>query len=179
MKVGVEKTHALVRRAESDDVPTLIAAKWTANFAKIHTDRFAMQARDDAFYLLALVDDAIAGHLLLKWDGPDGDMLRRQIAPCAEIEDLRVVEALRSRGIGSAMIGEAARLTAARGQPRLGLAVGLDNDCAHALYARLGFVRVDIPDFDVRWPCHTPTGELAWGSERCTYMIKHVGKDRP
>ncbi len=179
MMVRGEKTHAHVRRAEADDVPTLIAATWTANMAKTHTDRFAMQVRDDAVYILALVDDTIAGHLLLKWDGPDGDMLRRQIAPCAEIEDLRVVEALRSRGIGSAMIEEAARLTAARGQPRLGLAVGLDNDRARALYARLGFVLEDIPDFDVRWPYHTPTGELAWGSERCTYLIKPLGKDSP
>ena len=177
MMIRVEKTHALVRRAAADDVSALIAASWTTNVAKTHTDRFAMQARDEAIYLVSLVDDTIAGHLLLKWDGPDGDTLRRQIAPCAEIEDLRVVEALRSRGIGSAMIGEAARLTAARGQPRLGLAVGLDNDRARALYERFGFVRVDIPDFDVRWPYHTPTGELAWGSERCMYVIKPVGKD--
>ena len=174
MTLRVEKVRARVRRAEADDLPTLIAASWTADVAKIHSDRFALQARGKAVYVLALVDDTIVGHLLLKWDGPDGDALRAQMAPCAEIEDFRVVPEFRSRGIGSALLDEAIRLTAARGQPRLGLAVGLDNDRARALYERFGFTQENIPDFDVRWPYHTPTGTLAWGSERCTYLVRRV-----
>jgi ribosomal protein S18 acetylase RimI-like enzyme len=167
---GVER--AQVRQATADDLAALIAVPWTANLAATHTERFALQERDEAVYLVAVVDGAIAGHLLLKWDGPDGDLLRSQLAPCAEIEDLRVVEELRSRGIGSALLEHAARLTAARGQTRLGLAVGLDNDRARALYERVGFTQVDIPPFDVRWQYRTPTGEIAWGSERCVYLIK-------
>jgi ribosomal protein S18 acetylase RimI-like enzyme len=167
---GVE--NAQVRPAGEDDLTELIAAPWTANLAATHTDRFTLQERDAAVYLVALVDGTIVGHLLLKWDGPDGDVLRSQLAPCAEIEDLRVVEELRSRGIGSALLDHAAALTVARGQNRLGLAVGLDNDRARALYERVGFAQVDIPPFDVRWQYRTPTGELAWGSQRCSYMIK-------
>ncbi len=167
--------NAQVRHVEADDLPLLVAAPWSAGLPEKHAERFAMQERGAAVYLLALVDGRIVGHLLLKWDGPDGDILRAQLAPCAEIEDFDVMPEYRSRGIGSALLDHAAHLTADRGQSRLGLAVGVENDRARALYERAGFAQVDVPPFEVRWQYRTPAGEVVWGCERCVYMMKKVG----
>lgn len=175
--MATETVKALIRQATPADVEQIIAAPWTANLAQTHDERSAAQARGVAVYLVAVIDGEIAGHLFLKWDGPDGDVLRSKLAPCAEIEDLRVSEPLRSRGIGSALLAEAAALIAAHGQARLGLAVGVDNHRARALYERTEFRQADIAPFDVRWQYRAPTGALAWGSERCTYMVRRVDSE--
>lgn len=168
-------TELVIRWARAVDLPVLTSAPWTAGLPEKHGERLGRQEHGDAAYLLAVLDGCIVGHLLLKWDGPCGAPLRSTLPPCAEIEDFVVAPEHRSRGIGAGLLAHAARITADRGLTRLGLGVGVDNHRARTLYERSGFMIQDVPEFDVRWQYRTPDGEMAWGSERCLYMVKPLG----
>ena len=74
------------------------------------------------------------------WNGCWEPEVRAALPDCPEINGLDVAEAVRSRGIGTALICYAERLAAERGRRSIGL--GVDdhgNPRAAALYARLGY----------------------------------------
>ncbi|MBA2277769.1 MAG: GNAT family N-acetyltransferase [Chloroflexia bacterium] len=167
------RTHdPRIRLATNVDLSALMAAPWSSGLPEKHRDRFERQVRGETAYLLAEVDGAIIGHLLLKWDGPSDEPVRSLLPPCVEIEDFVVELELRSRGIGAMLLAHAAKMTRERGLTRLGLAVGIGNTRARSLYERSGFTAADIPEFDVRWQYRAPDGSLRWEGERCIYMVK-------
>jgi [ribosomal protein S18]-alanine N-acetyltransferase len=68
-----------------------------------------------------------------------GFVLAWVVADEAEILTLAVAPEARRRGLGAALVREAARLAQARGAAALHLEVAEDNLAARALYAKLGF----------------------------------------
>lgn len=77
---------------------------------------------------------AALGVLALHW----GVMLH-QPAPVARIGSLVVAEAARGRGVGAALVREAAALARAEGCAVLELTTGKQRHAAHAFYAAQGF----------------------------------------
>jgi GNAT superfamily N-acetyltransferase len=89
--------------------------------------------RPGSEYLVAWDGTAPVGHVCLEWIDPP------------ELQDLFVLPARRSGGIGRALIAAAERAAAGRGHRRLVLTVGLDNTRAVAIYERLGYTRTATP----------------------------------
>ncbi|QIS41108.1 GNAT family N-acetyltransferase [Clavibacter capsici] len=85
------------------------------------------------------LQEAGGSTLLVAWDGERplgfGQLDLRGAVP--ELRNLRVDEAARGRGAGTAIIREAERQVGPGG--RLTVGVGLDNPRARALYERLGY----------------------------------------
>ena len=88
------------------------------------------QARSE--YLVAWEDGEPVGHVCVEWSEPP------------ELQDLWVLPARRSEGIGSALVA-AVEARAADRSDRLRLTVGVANTGAARLYERLGYARTAAP----------------------------------
>jgi GNAT superfamily N-acetyltransferase len=89
--------------------------------------------------LVAAVGDAIVGYANVLWSSQYEPFCSASIP---EINDLNVVEVLRNRGIGRALIRECERIVKDSGKPVIGIGVGLTPDYAAAqhLYPKLGYI---------------------------------------
>lgn len=81
------------------------------------------------------------GHALLKWGGSQHEPVTEQLrVACPDIEDLFVLEELRSQGIGRQLLCFAERLAWEQGYTHIGVSVGAkSNEPARRLYERLGY----------------------------------------
>lgn len=84
-------------------------------------------------YLVAWDGDEPVGHVCVEWSDPP------------ELQDLWVLPARRSGGIGAALVAAVESAVAARGCTRLLLSVGVANEGAIRLYGRLGYSRTRHP----------------------------------
>jgi len=167
------QTHT-IRPATDADLVALKALPFSTGLPSKHDSRYARQLAGEVVYLLALIDDEIVGHLLLKWNGPEHPRVRSLAPSCAEIEDFVVKAALRGRGIGSAMLDHAATLCLNRGVTRLGLGVGLGNPTAHDLYERRGFALVPNSEHRVTWLAPDSQGREFEEHDDCVYLLKEL-----
>lgn len=137
-----------------------------------HAHRAAAHASGAATFLLAWSNGKPVGYLVLKWGGADEGLVHRLIGDCPELNAITVAPELQSRGVGSALIREAERRVRERGIARVGLAVGVDNRRARALYERLGYAAWEHGPFEVSWSApDLPSGRE---SETCVYMLKQL-----
>ena len=88
--------------------------------------------------LVAEFDGAVVGHLVLTFERM-GPFIREEHRDYAYIADLFVRSALRSQGIGAALIAEAERRAIARGMKRILLGVVHGNTGAERTYRRQGY----------------------------------------
>jgi ribosomal protein S18 acetylase RimI-like enzyme len=88
------------------------------------------------------------------------------------IHQLATLPALRSCGLGTALIAEAERRIRFRGLVRAELCVEHGNPRARALYERLGYVAFD--DRPDAWDVEAPDGTLRRYETVCTYMAKEL-----
>ncbi len=86
---------------------------------------------------VALVDDAFAGVFLVTFN-------RIAPIPFCIIEDMMILPAQRSRGLGKAFFDWITMQSVARGIKRLFLESGISNDPAHRLFEAVGFQKVSI-----------------------------------
>ncbi|MBA2776545.1 MAG: GNAT family N-acetyltransferase [Chloroflexia bacterium] len=163
-----------LRLATEADLAELKALPFSGGLPSKHDSRYARQLAGEVVYLLALIDDEIVGHLLLKWNGPEHPRVRSLAPSCAEIEDFVVKAALRGRGIGSAMLDHAATLCLNRGVTRLGLGVGLGNPTAHDLYERRGFALVPNSEHRVTWLAPDSHGREFEEHDDCVYLLTEL-----
>ena len=84
-------------------------------------------------YLVAWDDCEPVGHVCVEWCDPP------------ELQDLWVLPERRGGGVGSALVAAVESAVAARGGGRLLLSVGIANEGAIRLYARLGYSRTRHP----------------------------------
>ncbi len=109
---------------------------WTEALAEVYGAAFdRMSAQSGNRILLAELDGRIIGCLQLTIIHG----LSRRGAPRAQVEALRVDEAARSRGIGTAMMRHAMMLARAEGADLMQLTTQTIRTDAQRFYARLGF----------------------------------------
>lgn len=102
--------------------------------------RFARQVAGTSTFLVAWLDDRPVGTGEVLWSGCWEPEVRTVLADCPEINGPDVAEAVRSRGIGTALIRHAEQLAVERGRRSIGLGVDEHgNPRAAALYTRLGY----------------------------------------
>ncbi len=139
-----------------------------------HRQRFARQRSGEVVYLVAWDGALPLGHLLLKWGGAGAEPMASQLRDCPHLEDFTVRPEYRSRGIGSRLLDTAERLARERGFGRIGVAVGLENTRARALYERRGYADAGLGEHTVRWPYIDREGRRRWGEECCVYLVKSL-----
>lgn len=180
LKEGTMNWHTYIKEsleitpATEADIPLLESLSFSADLPSKHRNRLERQHRDEVQYLLARTGDRVIGHFLLKWNGPDSADVRRLVQTCAEIEDFVVEPDLRGRGVGSAMLEYADTSCLERGVLRLGLAVGLENPSARAIYEHRGYVLVPGSEHRVTWLQPDGTGREVEAHEDCVYLVKEL-----
>ena len=136
-----------IRPMQTDDVDALFAAFGGPDWNKPR-EQFERYWREhesgNRTVLVACVADEIAGYATIVWPSEYWPNIYPPFrdANIPEIKDLNVLAAHRAQGFGTALIGEAERLVAARGYESIGLGVGLSPDygAAQRLYPQLGYV---------------------------------------
>ncbi|WP_079085164.1 GNAT family N-acetyltransferase [Streptomyces dysideae] len=141
-----------------------------------HARRFARQEAGESTYLIAWLDGRPVGHTEVRWRGCDDPGVRAARPGCPEINALSVwPEALRSRGIGSALIRAAEQLAREHGSTVVGLGVAADNPRAAALYERLGYR--PLSDYLGRWSYEGHDGVTHECVEALTFLVKELSSE--
>jgi GNAT superfamily N-acetyltransferase len=160
-----------VCRAEDIGVLELVLPSHSVDGS--HAARFGRQEAGDSSCLIPWLDGRPVGHAEVRWTGCKASEVRDAHPGCPEINGLFVwPEALRSQGIGSALVRAAEQLAGERGTEVMGLGVGDDNPRAAALYARLGY-RPTVAYVD-RWAYLDAGGERRECVEPCTFLVKNL-----
>lgn len=138
-----------------------------------HESRYRVQLARDGLYFVARLDGLPAGHVLLRWQSTNDTLHLWGIRePC--IEALGVDQALRSRGVGTALVRSAEEAARQRGDDRIGLAVGVSNTRARALYERLGYREAGYAAFEVSGSYVDDHGAERSEGETCVYLAKSL-----
>jgi GNAT superfamily N-acetyltransferase len=164
----------VIRPATRSDLAQLEALPYSAGLRSKHGERLDRQERDEVLYLLAVQNERIIGHLLLKWDCPEDLHVRSLIPTCAEVEDFVVAPEKRGAGVGSRMLDFAGSQCVERGTSRLGIAVGIGNPAAQSLYERRGFTLVPDSLHRVTWQAIDESGRENAEFEDCRYLVKEL-----
>jgi GNAT superfamily N-acetyltransferase len=136
----MSSVDANIRPITETDIALLEKRFQQGGMAK-HAERFLRQQKGEEVYLIAWHRVQPVGHTLLKWGGAQDEPVTRQLrVVCPDIEDLFVVAALRSQGIGSQLLRFAEQLAWERGYTHIGLSAGATtNEPARRLYGHLGY----------------------------------------
>ena len=154
------------------EIPLLDGHLDPERLAGRHTDRLAQQRDGRLTYLIAWLEGIPIGHTMARWEGTTDVFVAERISGCAHIEDLFVMPELRSRGIGTRILAHAEGLAVERGFRRIGLAVGVDNPRARALYERLGYVDAGLGAFEIGGSYTDRHGRQREWREVCEYLVK-------
>ena len=166
-----------IRALAADELPLLDAHLDPERLAGRHADRLAQQRRGDLTYLVAWRGGLPIGHTLARWTGTRDEPVASRLTGCAHIEDLFVMPRYRSRGVGSRILARAERLARERGFRQIGLAVGIDNPRARALYERGGYADAGFGEFEIGGTYQNRRGEVRRWGEVCVYLVKGLGGD--
>ncbi len=165
-------SRIMVRDAAEADVPALTAIKGAGTEA-LHHDRLRDAQGAGFRYLVLVVDHEVIGFACLvmhppaAW--PDADDMRN----LPQIVDLRVKEAQRGQGYGSAFVHALECIAAAAGYRHLYLAVEpLHNPRAFALYQRLGYQPLQAEPYHSTWHFTDSAGITHSGEEWIVDMVK-------
>jgi ribosomal protein S18 acetylase RimI-like enzyme len=156
-----------VRMVEEKDIPELEKHMSRGPLEK-HRVRFERQSREEAVYLAAFVDGIPVGHVLVKWEG--------NLEECPDFEDLLVSPDYRRRGIAERLLLQGGQVSKDRGFAKVGLAVGVENAAAKALYAKVGYKDAGMEPYTIGGTYIDQEGfERSW-SETCIYLVREFAE---
>ncbi|MGI8553145.1 MAG: GNAT family N-acetyltransferase [Dehalococcoidia bacterium] len=141
----------------------------------VHSGRFVVQQAGEAVYLIAWCGDLPVGHVLLRRTGSTDLELRARLpalAPHPYLEGMAVRPDYQSRGIGTQILIAADHEVTGWGFTQIGLAVGIENRRARALYERTGYREAGLGEFPITWSYVTPDGREGTEGESCVYLVK-------
>jgi ribosomal protein S18 acetylase RimI-like enzyme len=129
--------QTLVTKDISDLAAAFLPTVWKTQAAYFQ-QFIGMQEQGERVFLLARDNGKIAGFVTIRWQSGYPPFAEQGIP---EINDLRVLEGFRRRGVGTALMDEAEMRIFER-SPMAGLGVGLYADYGNAqrMYARRGYV---------------------------------------
>ena len=161
-----------IKKIESSDIPLLKKAFYPTVWktgARYFWKILHEQEREERVVLVAMLDGAIAGFLSVTWESKYPPFAEKSIP---EINDLRVLEQFRRKGVATALMDEAEKIIFER-SPLAGLGVGLyaDYGAAQQMYAKRGYI------FDGRGIMHEnkpviPGTPVFVDDELALYMVK-------
>lgn len=156
------RERVIVRALALADIEALARAFEPAPYRKSRAqyERYlAEHAEGERVTLVALVGAEVAGYVSVLWDSGYPAFAA---SGTPEISDLNVLEPLRGRGIGTALIRAAEGVVRGAGHTVVGIGVGTtpDYDAARRLYPALGYV------FDGAPPTDHGHGATEWLTKR-------------
>jgi ribosomal protein S18 acetylase RimI-like enzyme len=122
-----------IRIATVEDVLRLVQDKNDRHHLREHLDH------DRGVLLIALLGEALVGHLFLRLGEPEEEELRSGLPGVALIQHLKVLEAYRRRGYATRLLDEAAHRLRAADRRTMALGVDPKNEPAINLYRKRGF----------------------------------------
>jgi ribosomal protein S18 acetylase RimI-like enzyme len=163
-----------VRDAEEADVPALTAIKGAGTEA-LHRDRLRDAQGSGFRYLVLVADQDIIGFACLVMRRPASWSDAGDTRHLPQIVDLRVKEAQRGRGYGSAFVCAIERIASAAGYRQLYLGVEpLSNPRAYALYRRLGYQALQPEPYREVWEFTDSAGNTHRGEDWVIDMVKQL-----
>jgi GNAT superfamily N-acetyltransferase len=107
-----------------------------------YAKRLAAQERGELVQVVAWMDERPVGKAMVLFPGYEEYSESAEREGCAEIRDVGVVEGVRRRGVGTALIRELERTALMHGMTTVGMsvAIGVDAGPGELLYAKLGYV---------------------------------------
>ena len=163
-----------IRPLEQSEIRLLDKHLDVDRLAGRHHDRFTQQQDGHLTYLIAWLDGIPVGHMMVRWGGTTDAFVAERISDCAHLEDLFVMPELQSQGIGRQILAQAEWLAAERDFAQIGLAVGIDNPRARALYERLGYVDTGFGAFEIGGTYMDIHGNQREWREVCEYLVKNL-----
>ena len=167
-----------IRPLVENEIPLLDAHLDVARLAGRHNERYTQQREGRLIYLIAWLDGIPVGHTMVRWTGTTDAFVADRTSGCAHVEDLFVMPKCRSQGIGARILAHAERLSTERGFKQIGLAVGIDNPRARALYERLGYVDTGFGAFEIGGTYLDIHGNRREWREVCEYLMKRLNSHR-
>ena len=161
-----------IKPLQKAEIPLLDAHLDVERLAGRHHDRFTQQQDGRLTYLIAWLDRIPVGHAMVRWEGTTDAYVADRISDCAHVEDLFVMPELRSQSIGTRILAYGERLAMERGFTQIGLAVGIDNPRARALYERLGYEDTGFGVFEIGGTYTDIHGKQREWREVCEYLAK-------
>ncbi len=156
-----------VRRLTASDVERLAVVE--PRLALRWRQRLEMQTRGAYDFLVAWRDAEPLGRVILRRT-PAYPAVQSRLGDFPEINGL--FAEIKNEGIGTQIVAECER-RAADVAPRIGLAVGLDNDGARRLYERLGYVEWDGGIVHAEWQERNDEGNpTVMHNEDAYYLTK-------
>jgi len=164
-----------IQPARQSDIP-LLQKTFPQGGIEKHPERFGRQQQGLVTYLIAWQGNEPVGHGLVKWQRPTNDPVAPLLQqPCPDLEDLFVVEELRSQGIGTQILRAAEEMAGKRGFHQLGLSADVEeNDRARKLYKRLGYDDPGFAPFTERYEYVDQAGQAHVWEGLCIYLIKRI-----
>jgi GNAT superfamily N-acetyltransferase len=164
-----------VRTIRQSDI-VMLSEYFPQGGADKHAGRFERQQRGEVTYLVAWHVNNPAGHALVIWQRPPNDLIASRVQdPCPDIEDLFVLEEMRSQGIATQILQHAEELARLQGYKQVGLSAGVDvDDPGRRLYERHGYVAAGWGKHIERGEYIDQEGQLQVWEDVCTYMIKPI-----
>ncbi len=168
----------VVRRVEADELPH-VEESIPAGAPGVLARHLAEQEAGRAVFLGAWLGSRPVGRVLLRWSGPGSrQMISRtsHLDPHPYVEALFVLPAFRSQTIGSQLLDTAEVAAWERGFDAIGLAVGVWNVRARALYERRGYRDTGIGEIESGYAFVDVKGVERYEREICVYLVKQLGE---
>ncbi len=156
------------RLAERSDLPKLEWNGEYVHFRRVFHQTFEEQRAGRRLMLLADLNNYPVGQIFVQLDSPDGWHNGQR----GYLYSLRVIEPLRSQGIGTVLIREAERILIDHDYDVVSIAAAKDNLRARRLYERLGYA-VAYED-DGRWQYVDHQGYTRHVVEPCWILEKNL-----
>ena len=144
-----------------------------------HTERGLERQNEGlgAFFIAWLKGEAV-GYITAHWRASPRSPQNWLDGETAYFEDFIVVERLRGRGIGTAVMAAAESMALDRGLRRMTIGVGVENEGARRLYRRLGYADAGLEPIEDRGRFRRWDGTLHEWSETWRFMVKEIQRVR-
>jgi ribosomal protein S18 acetylase RimI-like enzyme len=164
------EVEIVFRFAEREDLPRLEWYGEYTHFRRVFQRTFEDQVAGYRLMLLATVNDWPIGQVFIQLESYEdifADMRKR-----GYLYSLRVMDAFRHMGIGSALLREAETILIDRRYDSVSIAAAKDNPGARRLYERMGY-RVQAEDAG-RWHYVDHEGKTRYVVEPCWILEKQL-----
>ncbi|MBL8161435.1 MAG: GNAT family N-acetyltransferase [Anaerolineae bacterium] len=157
-----------LRTATRSDLPKLEWYGQYAHYRHIFQRAYREQQSGRRLILVADSNDFPIGHIFVQFIRPEA----QELGGRAYLYSLRVMEMFQGHGIGTHLIGEAEKISAARGYEFTTIAAAKSNHGARRLYERLGY-RV-FGDDPGQWSFLDHEGKTRHVQEPCWLLQKEL-----
>ena len=174
-----KKDFQIKIKAAKETQLQLLVSQFSLDNPMFQYNRYNVQKNGEGLYLIAWHENVPIGHFLLRWSGPQDAPVTNKIniTASAFLEAGLTIDDYRRKGVATAIIQEAERLSKEKGCTHIGLEVGVENFEAKRLYEKLGYKDWGYGEFLINWEFIDNNGNKGIDSEIVIFMQKNLQTD--